>query len=356
MHLKYRYSDLGLNRIFGLDLVRSLSVCAVIIAHSGYNTICGFKYGVIAIEYFFVMSGFLVGEMLIKEFKNGSTFKILFNFWIKRWFRTLPLYYLILFIKIIFSHPFIGLKAWPYLFFLQNNVGGISFFAVSWTLVIEEWFYVIMPLVIFIFFKNGINKGKFMLFSIAVIVAENIFRILYVDYKDAPWGGIVGNFPFRFDSFMIGVFIAFIKVDYNYIFNYLAKPKIFGIVFLIFAGYIVIYAQSHGGDGDNKVFWVRTFGFSLTSIILALQVPFLNNSVFLNTISDKNIIKRGLTWISLLSYPMYLIHMDFLRMFHIDNTVLYFTVTYGVIIILSYLLIVFFHQPVTSARKKFLIK
>lgn len=356
----YGYSKLVKKRIFGLDLVRSIAVCAVIFAHSGYEHIFGFRYGVIAIEYFFVMSGFLVGEMLIREFHNGSNFKLLFNFWIKRWFRTLPLYYLILIIKIGLTHPFIGFKVWPYFLFLQNNIGGISFFAVSWTLVIEEWFYLIMPLVIYLFFKNGIHKQKFILFSISVIIAEIILRMFYVAFKDVPWGGIVGSFPFRFDSFMIGVFVAFIKVDYRKLFDWIAGKKIFFIITLFLVAYVFIFAYSSGGQLESKVYWTRTIGFTLTSILLALQLPFLTNSVFLNDISEANLFKKIITWLSLLSYPMYLIHLDiirFIRHRHFFNyDVVNLCLSYLVIIILSYLLIVFFHQPVTDSRKRFLIK
>ena len=61
-------------RIFGLDLLRVLAVTAVIVAHAGYSKIYGIKYGYVAIESFFVMSGFLIGEMLIREFRDGFSF------------------------------------------------------------------------------------------------------------------------------------------------------------------------------------------------------------------------------------------------------------------------------------------
>ncbi len=356
----YNFGRLTSKRIFGLDLVRSISVCAVIYAHSGYEYIAGFRYGVIAIEYFFVMSGFLVGEMLIREFKDGSNFKLLFNFWIKRWFRTIPLYYLILIIKIILTQPFIGFKVWPYFLFLQNNIGGISFFAVSWTLVIEEWFYLIMPFVIFLFFKTGIHKQKFIIFSIVVVIAEIILRMAYVFYKDVPWGGIVGSFPFRFDSFMIGVFVAFLKVDYKAIFDFISKKYMFLMITVLFSFYLILFSHYSGGELTSKVYWTRTIGFTLTSALLALQLPFLTNSYFLNNISDTNLLKKVLTWLSLLSYPMYLIHLDiirFVRHSHLfKSDILNLTVSYTIILILSFLLIIFFHQPVTDSRKRFLIK
>lgn len=356
----YNFGRLTSKRIFGLDLVRSISVCAVIFAHSGYEYIAGFRYGVIAIEYFFVMSGFLVGEMLIREFKDGSNFKLLFNFWIKRWFRTLPLYYLILIIKIILTQPFVGFKVWPYFLFLQNNIGGIDFFAVSWTLVIEEWFYLIMPLVIFLFFKKGIHKQKFIIFTIVVVIAEIILRMAYVYYKDVPWGGIVGSFPFRFDSFMIGVFVAFLKVDYKPVFDFISKKYVFLVITFLLFFYVILFSFYSGGELTSKVYWTRTIGFTLTSVLLALQLPYLTNSLFLNSISDTNLFKKVLTWLSLLSYPMYLIHMDIMHFvkqsFPFMSNVLSLTASYIVILFLSFLLIIFFHQPVTDSRKRFLLK
>jgi peptidoglycan/LPS O-acetylase OafA/YrhL len=354
--LKYTYSDLAGKRIFGLDLVRSIAVCAVVFAHTGYERIFGFRYGVIAIEYFFVMSGFLVGEMLIREFYTASTWKTLVNFWIKRWFRTLPLYYLILILKIFLTPPAPGTQLWPYFLFLQNNIGGISFYAVSWTLVIEEWFYLFMPLLVFILFRNGMQRQRFILLTIVVIISEIILRTMYISYKDVPWAGIVGNFPFRFDSFMIGVAIAFVKVEYKKTFSALAAARVFIPVSLLFIMYLIFFAASGGGELSGTSFWVRTSGFAITSIFMALQMPFLNNSTLLNSINDNNRIKQALTWLSLLSYPIYLIHIDFLHFFSTGILLADLMLNYSIIILLSYLLIVFFHQPVTSARTKFLIK
>lgn len=350
------------NRIFGLDFLRALSLIAVLIAHTGYERIFGFRYGVLAVEYFFVLSGFLVGEMLLREFSEGANTKTLLNFMIKRWFRTLPLYYLILLLKFAFQTPFMGTKIIPYLFFLQNNVGGISFFAVSWTLVIEEWFYLILPFLIFIFFRKGIEAKKFILFSIAVVVIENMARFYMAYYLNRPWGAIVGNFPFRFDSFFIGVFLAFIKLNYKKVYLYMAEAKFFILSFIFAAFVIVLYARSGGAElEENTALWVRTIGFFLISLVLTLMIPFFDQNHRINNLGDKNLIKFILTWISLLSYPAYLIHMDVLRFNFFPDFIrniywLHITCIYILIFICSFLLFRYFHHPVTQLRKKFLIK
>jgi peptidoglycan/LPS O-acetylase OafA/YrhL len=348
------------NRIFGLDLIRAVSVTAVLVAHTGYARIFGFRFGVIAVEYFFVLSGFLVGEMLLVECASGSDRKKILNFMIKRWFRTLPLYYLILLSKFFIQTPFLGMKVVPYLLFLQSNFGGITFFPVSWTIVIEEWFYLLLPMLIYIFFKTGITKKKFIIFSIALVLIENGARFVMAYYFHRNWGGIVGNFPFRFDSFFIGVFLAFVKLNYQSIYKKMCELKFFIPALLATLLVIILYAKGRGGEPDeSENLWVHTVGFFLVSFMLALLVPFFEQSKTINGLDKKNYFKLVITWISLLSYPVYLIHSDILIYFeqHLHMSRLPFIiVSYTVILSISVLLFLFFHYPVTNLRKKFLIK
>lgn len=165
------------NRIFGLDLLRVVAVFTVLFAHAGFGKFYGIEYGFLAIETFFVMSGFLIGEMLIREFQHGFTLFDLRVFWVKRWFRTLPLYYFVLFAKFFLTNPDgIGWNILYYVFFLQNNFYGVQFFTVSWTLVLEEWFYVIMPLIIYLFFRKGIIPRKFYVFVLSVVLFSLLAR------------------------------------------------------------------------------------------------------------------------------------------------------------------------------------
>ncbi len=93
-------------RVFGLDLMRAFAIIFVVMGHGSWMLDkadtdfpwIGFIDGV---ELFFVLSGFLIGGILIKLFQNTKSLgvKTLWNFWIRRWFRTLPNYYLILLIK-----------------------------------------------------------------------------------------------------------------------------------------------------------------------------------------------------------------------------------------------------------------
>lgn len=93
-------------RIIGLDITRSVAILLVMFCHSScfytINNNC-MEYiftfaGVWGVELFFALSGFLIGGIIIKNIVNVSYEDVLKEikiFWIRRWFRTLPLYYLI---------------------------------------------------------------------------------------------------------------------------------------------------------------------------------------------------------------------------------------------------------------------
>jgi len=95
-------------RVFGLDLMRALAIIFVVIGHGGWildkaNTNFPWIRFIDGVELFFVLSGFLIGGILIKIFQNTESLNLntIWDFWIRRWFRTLPNYYLVLVLNIV---------------------------------------------------------------------------------------------------------------------------------------------------------------------------------------------------------------------------------------------------------------
>jgi peptidoglycan/LPS O-acetylase OafA/YrhL len=90
-------------RIFGLDLLRSIAIILVLLTHTvsfidpqnHYYQVPVYT-GYFGVEFFFVLSGFLIGTILLKIQHQEAQidFKSIKIFWIRRWFRTLPNYYL----------------------------------------------------------------------------------------------------------------------------------------------------------------------------------------------------------------------------------------------------------------------
>lgn len=97
-------------RNFGLDVLRSLSICVVLMNHGflGFFVSTGLSKwegwraavsacAVFAIEWLFVLSGFLIGSMMIRSFEaRDGWWASARDFWLRRWFRTIPNYYLFL--------------------------------------------------------------------------------------------------------------------------------------------------------------------------------------------------------------------------------------------------------------------
>ncbi len=147
-------------RVFGLDLMRAVAILAVVISHGSMLEKANTNFPWIPIpdgvELFFVLSGFLIGQILIRQVMDKPKFgwKEIKAFWIRRWFRTLPLYYLILLcnlavVSLGIIHEDIGMFSWKFFFFLQNFVEPFyGFFWESWSLSVEEWFYLLFPLTI----------------------------------------------------------------------------------------------------------------------------------------------------------------------------------------------------------------
>ena len=187
--LKFNYEQ---TRSFGLDFARTMAIGLVLFAHFAHKTLnlCGF-WGV---ELFFGLSGFLIGQILWKSFSHAGewSFNHLFNFWSRRWWRTLPNYYLFFFLTIGFTY-LIGenLPALPvlttFLWFGQDLTNGAyGFFTPSWSLCIEEWFYFLFPIILFALSKTRLKRAVSFLFTLAIFIISSILlREIFSEHTSA---------------------------------------------------------------------------------------------------------------------------------------------------------------------------
>lgn len=337
---------IGKERNFGLDVVRSVSIILVLLAHRFNFT---YEIGAVGVQIFFILSGFLIGQILLKDFSNYGSLNTVLKFWKRRWFRTLPLYYLVLCFKIlVYGNPY-GWKIIVYFFFLQANFVGIGFFGVSWSLVVEEWFYIFLPLATLLFFRKGIDFKKYVYFLFGFIFLFFATRFLW-NYTNK------GIIIYQFDCLLLGVFLASIKLYLNRVYCrlnsfYLFLIGILGTVFLTFVlgdiDQISIYSTFY------RVIW-----YFLISIFISLIVPYIEQSKSINERLKKNrFLFHFFTWTSVLTYSIYLLHMEIFNMnFSMLNdnlnALLHFMILYAV----SFIIYSFFEHPMMMLRDKFSLK
>ena len=151
----------ALGRVAALDGLRGLMTLFVLFSHYVVEVPHGigiFSVGWVAVIVFFVLSGYLVGRLIIEKQEAGN---FLFVFYLRRICRTFPTYFLSTAILLTIS-SWLGdrpwtqgpppLPAWSYFVFAQNifvngrESVGLHWLSPTWTLALEEQFYIVAPL------------------------------------------------------------------------------------------------------------------------------------------------------------------------------------------------------------------
>lgn len=363
-------------RIFGLDVMRATAILFVVFSHalwifpeaSGSLVDMLRLMGVMGVEIFFVLSGFLIGRILFRIFtKTEFKPKDLNYFLIRRWFRTLPNYYLALLIN-IFIAAYFGREhpetLWKYFFFIQNAVDGMDiFFTESWSLPIEEFAYIICPALFYLalLFKWKISKEKVFLYVTLFIISFFVFTKLVYNYQTPESDMTYWNIHlkavvlYRIDAIYYGVLAAYVSIKAPLIW----KSKKDLMLFFSFAGFLIFHLliSKYALTIENYPFLWNVLYLPLCSILIACSLPFLSQW---KTVASY--ILKPITIISLISYSMYLLHysiiLQLMRYFQpienlsINSKLLFVLVYLILTFILSYLLYKVFEKPMMDIRDK----
>ena len=139
-------------RLPGLDLLRAAAILMVLLAHypkAGHGI--GdriLNFGWTGVDLFFVLSGYLIGGQLLQPIAAGEPLP-LGRFYLRRLFRTLPPYYAVLPLYFVAASTW----SWKYLFFVQNFRMPATF-TPSWSLCVEEQFYLLFPFAAMLLFER----------------------------------------------------------------------------------------------------------------------------------------------------------------------------------------------------------
>ena len=303
-----KYGD----RIVGLDILRTIAILLVVYLHGGLLLPHYFQsaYGQIVIidgvSIFFVLSGFLIGRILLRIINDSDlTLVDVLNFWIRRWFRTIPNYLFVL-IGLLFLRIFIfkNLSNFSFLYFLflQNFSGPQpNFFPEAWSLGVEEWFYLLFPITCYILHKIFKYKSASILYSALIfLIIPLTLRIIKYELGIGV-NDIEEEFRkitvLRLDSLMYGIVAAYVYSLKNILwFKYKMHLLCIGVGLMIL---MKLNASCH---------WISIyppFSFNMESISILLVLPFFSE---LKTTRFENV-DSFFVFISIISYSMYLLNL-----------------------------------------------
>lgn len=308
----------------GLSSLRFFAAFLVVMHHSetireknglvNFEWLGLFKNGGYAVSFFFVLSGFLITYLLLKEkfITNDISIK---KFYLKRVLRIWPLYFLLIFIGTIclpyifsildinYEMPYTLGQTWYYfVFFLPGLVTfyfGHHLLEPLWSIGVEELFYLIWaPL-----FK--ISQKKILISLIVIIVLKILLHLLGLYFIHNELFNFLTN-TFQFEAMAIGGLGAYFLFTNGHKLTQLVifKPFFQVVIFLLLATFLLFHSNI-----DN-IIWNTLFKTQLLSqIILDLLFLYLIICVSVITNSVIKLNSKFLTYLGDISYGIYMYHM-----------------------------------------------
>ncbi|MBS0427092.1 MAG: acyltransferase [Proteobacteria bacterium] len=310
---------MGESRTFGLDVLRALAIGSVLLSHlrtafwgpNVYASVAGF----LGVELFFVLSGFLIGGLLMDILADDLGMQAWWIFLVRRWMRTLPLYFVWLLVLLAVA-PWLSAASspppdqglWRY-FFLQQNLAWPmtdSWFPVSWSLMVEEWFYLLFATALMC--AAAFARPRFALWGTCILFlvlpfiarwASGVPQHLDVERE------IRTVVVFRLDAIAYGVVAVWCYRNRRALCERFAEPAL-----LLGAGLVALAnAGPHLWPGLNASALWSSSSFCLTSLGFALCFPAaMRWHAPLPGWSG-----RMIGWISLRSYGIYIVHLTLLE-------------------------------------------
>jgi len=221
----------GSRRLIALDMLRTLAVVLVVGHHlqpldrafPGWLQPLVQRWiavGWIGVDLFFVLSGFLISGLLFQEYQRHGKIRM-GRFLIRRAFKIYPSFYVFIAIVIYIQHSNYNYELitrkqiLAEAFFVQNYFPGLLFH--TWSLGVEEQFYLLLPLVLlgFLALRGGDAAfGRLPLFCILGAMLLIAIRAWLVRHKSMAVQG-----DLRFDSLLCGVLLS-------YFYHFRSKPTL----------------------------------------------------------------------------------------------------------------------------------
>ena len=410
MGLKKIFLKRPKNNFKAIDGIRAIAVLWVIIfhvwifQHNTFPDILGevaqnpllvwITKGDLGVDLFFVISGFLIGSILFKEYKRTKTLNFK-SFYLRRFLRLFPVYFFSMIIALYFLDGNGAERwrtAWSNLVYVNNYVFK-SYMGWTWSLAIEEQFYIVIPfLIVFLFPKF---RKKRVLFSILAIIpiiltyyySVHIFnfeipynREIFGDVWQEWFWGYYMLTHLRYGGLLSGVIAAYIHVNHSeQIQNFFQNKKSLSNFLILFSivSFLIISSLSLGQAApvEESIFYElpRNIGvyyeiihrelFSYAVVFLMMACLYSKSKIIqpLNTFLSANFFYP----IAKISYSAYLFHVMFMEWFfpifteYAENslTTIQIVFTNGIIsiavtILVAGLMLVLIEEPFNKLKNK----
>ena len=303
-------------RNFGLDALRALAVAGVLAAHlsiwileTGHwsdDSIAkwaaiSFTGGFFGVELFFVLSGYLMGVVAIRDFSSGINLLTLKAYYTKRVMRVVPAYYAAVIL--------LGVAAWTlhspgptyrHFIFFYSPTEAEPFFPIGWTLSVQMLFYLIVP---FLFLPQ-----KRLALVTAGILTFYAARLLYALYGGGEFEMLHRLPGLRIDGLLVGLLVAVIGHEVPALFRIFTTrfSTIFLAILVMIPAYIM--ADQFVNHIEIRTHWSPALWanfFLWIPLAIALMLPGLEKHL-----SAPPLIAKIVMLLSIGSYGFYLVHQD----------------------------------------------
>ena len=279
------------------------------ILYHNFGFIEYFNYGWLGVDLFFVLSGFLITDILLTTVNTPRYFR---NFYARRVLRIFPLYYLVLVLFIfvfplfprfiLYSPYYPQNQGWFWLYFqnwlfIVKPAGNISALFHFWSLAVEEQFYLVWPLLVFLLKK----PGYIFITSLSLLVLVVTFRIEVWNFRSHfntyEW---ILLFT-RFDGILIGAMLASLMKSNP---GGLAK-RFTSFLVLLTIGNLVYYLFKRNMEPDFPVWSIGGYtSFCFLFAIITYEAVSGKNRVVSFVLRNPVLRMAGRY-----SYGLYVIHM-----------------------------------------------
>jgi len=309
-----------------IDFLRTIAVALTLFRHFGIDVFL-YKIGWIGVDLFFVLSGFLVSGLLFNEYKKTERINFV-RFVVRRGLKIYPLFYLLLVAFLVETkiNPSLTLSIPLFIaeaLFYKNYVGGNIFLVHTWSIDVEEHFYLSLPLVLLLLVqvnKKAKNPFKALpLLFILVAIACLAMRI-YTNHIHPTFEHITHVSPthLRIDSLFFGTLLSYF---YNFHFEALKafitnnqKLILIGSALCLLPALILWDKNLFMLTGGFTLVYLAFGGILLVGIFSAYEVP-----AFLVPIYQFS------AHIGLYSYATYILHWPLYCWFIYPNIAYYDT-------------------------------